>query len=217
MLKEWLKAMMIFLKNGHHVIIRDVNNRKFSMWSIFGFYCLFIVLSLIVAFSLPQGISDNFIDYIKDIFAIFIGFFVTALTLIYDKLNVTKLPKKESIDRMSVNKRPSSVDIIRMKQEHNYVIRFFYSIGFNILFATITLLLLIPNIFWKDFFSLDISEYGFVHKIKDVDCESILLGGHIVFLFVYRLVVILLIANVFFYTVYMITSLLQVLILKKKI
>ena len=59
--------------------------------------------------------------------------------------------------------------------------------------------------------------YGFVHKIKDVDCESLLLGGHIVLLFVYRLVVILLIANVFFYTVYMITSLLQVLILKKKI
>ena len=205
MLKEWLKAMMIFLKNGHYVIIRDVNNRKFSMWSIFGFYCLFIVLSLIVAFSLPQGISDNFIDYIKDIFAIFIGFFVTALTLIYDKLNVTKLPKKESIDRMPVNRRPSSEDIVRLKQEHNYVIRFFYSIGFNILFATITLLLLIPNIFWKDFFSLDI------------DCESVLLGGHIILLFVYRLVVILLIANVFFYTVYMITSLLQVLILKKKI
>ena len=125
MLKEWLKAMMIFLKNGHYVIIRDVNNRKFSMWSIFGFYCLFIVLSLIVAFSLPQGISDNFIDYIKDIFAIFIGFFVTALTLIYDKLNVTKLPKKESIDRMPLNRRPSSEDIVRLKQEHNYVIRFF--------------------------------------------------------------------------------------------
>lgn len=71
--------------------------------------------------------------------------------------------------------------------------------------------------FWKDFFSLDISEYGFVHNIKDVDCESVLLGGHIILLFVYRLVVILLIANVFFYTVYMITSLLQVLILKKKI
>lgn len=130
---------------------------------------------------------------------------------------MTKLPKKESIDRMPVNRRPSSEDIVRLKQEHNYVIRFFYSIGFNILFATITLLLLIPNIFWKDFFSLDISEYGFVHNIKDVDCDSVLLGGHIILLFVYRLVVILLIANVFFYTVYMITSLLQVLILKKKI
>lgn len=62
MLKEWLKAMMIFLKNGHHVITRDVNNQKNSTRSILGFYWLFLALSLMVVLSLPQGISDNFID-----------------------------------------------------------------------------------------------------------------------------------------------------------
>lgn len=217
MLKEWLKAMMIFLRNGYHVITRDVNNHRFSKSSIIGFHCLFFALSLLVTFGLPQGLSGDFIDYIKDIFAIFIGFFVTALTLIYDKLNLTKLPTKDEINRMPANKRPSSADKIRLKQEHNYVIRFFYSIGFNILFATLTLLLLIPNIFWKEFFSLDISEYELIHQTKDIDCNSILLGGHIVLLVAYRLLVILLIVNVFFYTVYMITSLLQVLISKKKI
>ena len=209
--------MQIFLLNGYQVITKDVNNRKFSKKSIFGFHGLFILLSLLVVLALPQGINDNFIDYIKDIFAIFIGFFVTSLTLIYDKLSLTKIPTKNEINRMPANKRPSSADIIRLKQEHNYVIRFFYSIGFNILFATLTLLLLIPNIFWKDFFSLDISGYELVQKLTDVDCSSILLGGHIVLLFAYRLVVVMLIASVFFYTVYMITSLLQVLISKKKI
>ena len=104
-----------------------------------------------------------------------------------------------------------------MKQEHNYAIRFFYSIGFNILFATLTLLLLIPIIFWKEFFSLDISKYQFINYLSDINKESILLGGHIVFLFIYRLFIIFLIVKVFFYTVYMITSLLQVLISKKKI
>lgn len=217
MLKEWFKAMMIFLRNGYHVITRDVNNHRFSKRSIISFHCLFFALSLLVTFGLPHGLSDDFIDYIKDIFAIFIGFFVTALTLIYDKLNLTKLPTKDEINRMPANKRPSSADRIRLKQEHNYVIRFFYSIGFNILFATLTLLLLIPNIFWKEFFSLDISEYELIHQTKDIDCNSILLGGHIVLLLAYRLLVILLIVNVFFYTVYMITSLLQVLISKKKI
>ena len=216
MLKEWLKAMLIFLRNGYQVITRDVNNHKFTNRSIIGFHCLSLVLSLLVTFGLPYGLSDDFIDYIKDIFAIFIGFFVTALTLIYDKLSLTKIPTKDEINRMPANKRPSSADIIRLKQEHNYLIRFFYSIGFNILFATLTLLLLIPNIFWKDFFSLDISGYELVQKITDVDCRSILLGGHLILLFVYRLVVVTLIASVFFYTVYMITSLLQVLISKKK-
>lgn len=217
MLKEWLKSMLIFLRNGYQVITKDVNNRKYSRKSIFWFHCFFFLLSLLVVLALPQGINDNFIDYIKDIFAIFIGFFVTALTLIYDKLNLTKLPTEEDINKMPVNKRPSSADKIRLKQEHNYVIRFFYSIGFNILFATLTLLLLIPNIFWKDSFSLDISKYGLIRNISDIDCASILLGSHIVLLFIYRLLVILLIVNVFFYTVYMITSLLQVLISKKKI
>ena len=104
-----------------------------------------------------------------------------------------------------------------MKQEHNYAIRFFYSIGFNILFATLALFLLILNIFWNEFFSIDISEYQLIEKFKNLTIDSVFLGGHIVFLIIYRFFVILLIVKVFFYTVYMITSLLQVLISKKKI
>lgn len=107
--------------------------------------------------------------------------------------------------------------VYRIKQERNYAIRFFYSIGFNILFASLALFLLILNIFWNEFFSMDISKYQLIDKIEDLTKDSILLGGHIVILFIYRLFVILLIVKVFFYTVYMITSLLQVLISKKKI
>lgn len=139
------------------------------------------------------------------------------MTLIYDKLNISKIPSQKDKDNMPVEDRPTSKDILRMKQEHNYVIRFFYSIGFNILYATLTLLLLIPIIFWKKFFSLNISEYQIVGNLEYLNKESILLGCHIVLLFIYRLLLILLIVKVFFYTVYMITSLLQVLISKKKI
>lgn len=176
-----------------------------------------MAISLIVVICLPKGINSEFIDYIKDIFAIFIGFFITALTLIYDKLNITKVPTEEEQNDMPANERPSSKDILRMRQEHNYVVRFFYSIGFNVLFATLTLLLLIPIIFWKQFFFLDISEYEFINDFKNLNEQSVLLGLHIVFLFVYRIVVILLIVKVFFYSVYMITSLLHILISKKKI
>lgn len=195
----------------------DVNNKKYSKQSIMAYHIFFLFISFLCVIFLPKGVNESFIDYIKDIFAIFVGFFVTALTLIYDKLNISKIPSQEAIDRMSAKKRPTSEDILRMKQEHNYAIRFFYSIGFNILFATLTLLLLIPIIFWKEFFSLDISKYQFINYLSDINKESILLGGHIVFLFIYRLFIIFLIVKVFFYTVYMITSLLQVLISKKKI
>lgn len=166
---------------------------------------------------MPKGINDEFIDYIKDIFAIFVGFFVTALTMIYDKLDVTNVPSQEEKDRMPADKRPSAKDILRIKQEHNYVVRFFYSIGFNILFATLTLILLIPFIFWKDFYALDIFDSCIIKQLSSLSVETILLGGHVALIFLHRLFVIYLIVNVFFYTAYMITSLLQVLISKKKI
>lgn len=217
MLIEWIKAIQIFAKKGYRAITMDVNNKKYSKQSILAYHIFFLIISSLCVIFLPKGVNESFIDYIKDIFAIFVGFFVTALTLIYDKLNISKIPSQEAIDRMSAKKRPTSEDILRMKQEHNYAIRFFYSIGFNILFATLTLLLLIPIIFWKEFFTLDISKYQFINYLSDINKESILLGGHIVFLFIYRLFIIFLIVKVFFYTVYMITSLLQVLISKKKI
>lgn len=217
MLIEWIKAMQIFAKKGYRAITMDVNNKKYSKQSILAYHIFFLFISSLCVIFLPKGVNESFIDYIKDIFAIFVGFFVTALTLIYDKLNISKIPSQEAIDRMPAKNRPTSEDILRMKQEHNYAIRFFYSIGFNILFATLTLLLLIPIIFWKEFFSLDISKYQFINYLSDINKESILLGGHIVFLFIYRLFIIFLIVKVFFYTVYMITSLLQVLISKKKI
>lgn len=195
----------------------DVNNKKYSKQSIMAYHIFFLFISFLCVIFLPKGVNESFIDYIKDIFAIFVGFFLTALTLIYDKLNISKIPSQDATDRMLAKNRPTSEDILRMKQEHNYVIRFFYSIGFNILFATLTLLLLIPIIFWKEFFTLDISKYQFINYLSDINKESILLGGHIVFIFIYRLIIIFLIVKVFFYTVYMITSLLQVLISKKKI
>ena len=217
MLKEWYNAIKIFIIQGYATIGKDVNNQPFPRQSKFGFHIFFLSISILCAIILPRGIPEEFIDYIKDIFSIFIGFFVTALVFIYDKLNIEKIPSQEEIDNMSVDKRPSSNDRIRMIQEYNYAIRFLYSIGFNILYATLTLLLLIPVIFWNGFFSMDISEYKFVHHLADLDSNTVLLGAHIAFLFTYRLIVIYMTLKVFFFTVYMITSLLQVLISKKKI
>ena len=217
MLTEWFKAMAIFVRKGYQAITKNVNNEPYSQKSIWLYHIFFVVISLVCVILLPKGIDGEFIDYIKDIFAIFIGFFVTALTMIYDKLDVTKVPSHEEIDRMTADKIQSAKDILRIKQEHNYIVRFFYSIGFNILFATLTLILLIPFIFWKDFYALDIFDSCVIMQLSSLSIKTILLGGHIVYVFLYRLLVIYLIVNVFFYTVYMITSLLQVLISKKKI
>lgn len=106
MLTEWIKAMQIFVRNGYHAMTMDVNNKKFSKTSILGYHAFFLIISFVCVIFLPKGISGDFIDYIKDIFAIFIGFFLTALTLIYDKLNIAQVPTQKVTDRMPAYKRP---------------------------------------------------------------------------------------------------------------
>ena len=114
MLTEWFKAMAIFVRKGYQAITKNVNNEPYSQKSIWLYHIFFVVISLVCVILLPKGIDSEFIDYIKDIFAIFIGFFVTALTMIYDKLDVTKVPSHEEIDRMLADKRPSAKDIHNM-------------------------------------------------------------------------------------------------------
>lgn len=109
MLIEWIKAMQIFAKKGYRAITMDVNNKKYSKQSILAYHIFFLFISSLCVIFLPKGVNESFIDYIKDIFAIFVGFFVTALTLIYDKLNISKIPSQEAIDRMPAKKRPTSV------------------------------------------------------------------------------------------------------------
>ena len=74
----------------------DVNNKKYSKQSILAYHIFFLFISSLCVIFLPKGVNESFIDYIKDIFAIFVGFFVTALTLIYDKLNISKIPSHNS-------------------------------------------------------------------------------------------------------------------------
>lgn len=87
MLTEWIRAIFIFAIKGYHAITTDVNNNGFSQKSIMVYHIFFLFISVLCVIFLPNGLNEEFIDYIKDIFAIFIGFFVTALALIYDKLN----------------------------------------------------------------------------------------------------------------------------------
>ena len=100
MLTEWFNAMSIFARKGFHAITMDVNNNQYSKKSILIYYVFFLIISLLCVIFLPKGLNEEFVDYIKDIFAIFIGFFVTALTFIYDKLNISKIPSQKEIDKM---------------------------------------------------------------------------------------------------------------------
>lgn len=217
MLKEWIKSLHSYYVKANGIMRKNINGEQFSKWSLCIYYLSFVLLSVLIAVGLPSGIPDSFIDYIKDIMAIFVGFFVTVLTFVFDKLDVVKIPSPEDMDKLPVSERWSSEKILKVKQEHNYTIRFFYTVGLIIVFSTFVLCLLIPNIYWPDFFNMDMRQLVLVERLQDIDMAVIITTAHCIFCFLFRCVVIYLTLKVFYFTLYSVSSLLQVLISKKNI
>lgn len=217
MLKEWIKTTWHFIVSAIRVMATDVNGQPFSLASRCVYHVFFAGLTIAIVLCLPNGISYCFIDYIKDILAIFVGFFVTVLAFVYDKLDITRIPTQEEMDELPADKRWDSKKMMQVKREHNYTIRFFYTVGMVILFSTSAICLLIPNIFWPDFFDVKMGEYYFLSSVEDVSWESIALFFYLSLCSIYRFMVVFLTIKILYYTFYSVSSLLQVLISKKKL
>lgn len=217
MLKEWIKSLSLYINKSREVRSKDVNGQPYSKKSRVKSNFIFISFCILVCFCIPNGVIEDFTDYIKDIFAIFVGFFVTVLTFVFDKLDMERIPSPEEMDKLPVDKRWSSAKILKVKQEHNYTIRFFYTIGLIIIYAIFVLILLIPPIFWGDFFDIDFHEYNVICRFKNIRLENIWIGMHYWFCLIYRTIIACFTIKVFYYTLYSTSSLLQVLISKKKI
>jgi len=217
MFKEWIKTLRRYFQRANNVLAKDINGKPFSKGNQLIFRLSFWVIACVVVRFLPKGLSEEFIDYIKDIFAIFVGFFVTVLCFVFDKLDTKRVLSEEERDALPVEQRGDAMSDVKLKQEHNYTVRFFYTIGLIILFSTVVIILLIPNIFWEGWFNLDLEKYEFVKSLDAISWGSIKLFIHLSLCVVYRIVVIMLTIKVFYYTTYSVSSLLQVLINKKKL
>lgn len=216
MLKEWTKSLYLYIDKSREVRSRDINGKPYSTSNRVISMSIFVCFCILIAFYVPSGVIVGFTDYIKDIFAIFVGFFVTVLTFVFDKLDMERIPTPEEMDKLPADKRWSSTKILRVKQEHNYTIRFFYTIGLIIIYAIFVLILLIPPIFWGGFFDVDFHNYNAILNLEEVHLENILIGFHYWFCLIYKIIIAGFTIKVFYYTLYSTSSLLQVLISKKK-
>lgn len=217
MFKEWIKTLRRFFQKANSVLAKDINGKPFSKGDQWIYRLSFWVIACVVVCFLPKGLSNDFIDYIKDIFAIFVGFFVTVLCFVFDKLDTERVLSEEEKDFLPAEQRGDALKDLKIKQEHNYTVRFFYTIGLIILFSTVVILLLLPNIFWGGWFNLDVRGYEFVKSFYEISWGSIKLFVHLAICVVYRVVVVMLTIKVFYFTTYSVSSLLQVLINKKKL
>lgn len=216
MLKEWMITLRRYFQRANSVLAKDINGKSFPKGNLIVYKLAFWGIACVIVAFLPQGLSDGFIDYIKDIFAIFVGFFVTVLCFVFDKLDTERILTPAEEDNVPAEQRRDSRKNVKIKQEHNYTVRFFYTIGLIILLSTLVILLLIPNIFWKGWFNLDVRDYEFVESISGLSWSNIKLFSHLMLCVLYRIVIIVLTIKVFYFTTYSVSSLLQVLINKKK-
>ena len=215
MLREWIDIILLFFAKSRDVLKKDINGKTIK--HIWVSYVLFVVIALLLVWGIPRGFSDGFLNYATSILSIFVGFFITVLVFVDDKLKPTKLPTKEEENTKPANERLNQEQIINILQESNYTVRFFYALGLNILFSTIVLFMLLPNILWFDAFSLNISEYTIIDDISQLSLNSILMGLYFWCIIIYRVVILYLMLKVFFYTTYATSSLVSVIILKRKI
>ena len=93
MLKEWIDIIQLFFAKSRDVLKNDVNGKTIK--HIWASYVLFVVITLLLVWGIPKGFSDGFINYATSILSIFVGFFITVLVFVEDKLKPTKLPTKE--------------------------------------------------------------------------------------------------------------------------
>lgn len=217
MLKEWIRSLSLYINKSRDVRSRDINGKPYSKSIRVISNYVFMCICILICYLIPGGVLTDFTDYIKDIFAIFVGFFVTVLTFVFDKLDIEQIPSQKEMDKLPVDKRWSSKKRVRVKQEHNYTIRFFYTIGLIIIYAIFVLILLIPSIFWRGLFDMDFNRYSAILNLKDIHWENIWIGAHYWFCLIYRVLIACFTIKVFYYTLYSTSSLLQVLISKKKI
>lgn len=215
MLKEWIDIVLLFLKKSHDVLKKNINGQpiKHAWFS----YIFFVTIAVTIVWFLPEGFSNELVEYATNILSIFVGFFITILVFVDDKIKPTKLPTKEEENLIPANKRLNQEQKIQIKQENNYATRFFYTLGLNILFSTLVLVLLLPNVLWSDTFSLNISELVPIDHISQLSLNSILLGVYYWGMLIYRTLVLYFLLKIFFYTTYATSSLASVIILKRKI
>lgn len=215
MLREWIDIIQLFFAKSRDVLKKDINGKTIK--HIWVSYVLFVVIVLLLVWGIPRGFSDGFLNYATSILSIFVGFFITVLVFVDDKLKPTKLPTKEEENAKPANERLNQEQKINILQENNYTVRFFYALGLNILFSTIVLFMLLPNILWFDAFSLNLSEYTIVDDISQLSLNNILIGLYFWGMIIYRIIILYLMLKIFFYTIYATSSLVSVIILKRKI
>src|ERR1041385_310309 len=164
-LRSFNSFLKIIIKEGNRLQKVDMNGQETTTNKFTNMQLVALALAIAGIFALTRGFPDDFVRDIVVLLGIFIGLFTGAVISLHDK----------SKDLYTGYNEKGQIEKSQTIKINNYLIQFTGLTAYAILLALATIILLIFNLLFEGF-KLNIWEYGFVSKFKDIDRESILSG-----------------------------------------
>lgn len=181
--------------------------------------------SIILVLFCGEGFSKDFLNITSTVFSILIGLFITVLVFALDKFYEPKEAKTKDFNisltegeverdvELSISSLDSlsSVEKTTEKTDYNFTKIFTYLIGKNIILSIFTVLLILLNVLFFDFFQLDFYSYSFSF---DFEKNQILNFVLILFHVGFRYFVLYWMLSVFYNTIFVISGLVNYMTIK---
>lgn len=156
-----------------------------------------VLFSISIIFQLKNGFNNEFIQYATTILSVFIGLFATALIFSFDRF-YKKFEEKE------LEKATVSLKLYQIKS-YNFSKKFAYITGYNILLSIISISLLLLSVLFKKFFSINFYSYEFV--FNDFNLNHFINFILIIIIFIQRFFVLYWLFSIFYFTLFLVSSL----------
>lgn len=170
---------------------------------------IFILLAFGSLFLLKNGFNKDFIGYIIASLSIFVGLFLTLILTVFDKF------QKIDFDKPNLSEKEKTFLI----QRKNFFKQFTALTSYSILLS-ITCIFLLSMSLLTESLNRDVFEFDIIDSIKNIDFKSILLGGYVCTIIIYRLLIVYFFLDFFLMVLYGLTSIYNYIALefdKKKI
>lgn len=156
-----------------------------------------VIASILIIYYLQSGFNSDFIQYTSTILSIFIGLFATALIFSFDRFY--QKTEKKILEKASAKK------VLYQKKSYNYSKKFSYITGYNIILSIFSIALLLLSVLFKDFLSINFFEYDFV--FKDFKIEYFITFFKLSIIFLQRFLVLYWLFSIFYFTLFLVSSL----------
>lgn len=228
MQNELIKYLRILRRHVVHYECHDINGKRIISPTYHKVKCC---VSFIIAFAIANmlfrsGFPSDFVNVYANILAILIGLFSATMLFGFDSLRETK-KEIEGLFEITINNenkdtilRINAEDIsykdgitkIAEKQDANFNLRFVYTTGYNIVLCTITLFLILFGVLINAN-NYNPFETSFTSTITIETVINFLIGS---FSVIQRAIIIYLMYQTLKYTLYVTSSLIQMITVKMK-